>query len=119
MNELPGAQPRFLRGLDRMTRQDVLDAMALVDHYGDDWLHEVTGRRRTATRYIQQQNRRYPAKAIGYLAAQLCAGIARMESTPAKVERVERALVRCGFRPQRSRAPAGPGAAPSAPGRER
>lgn len=105
MKELPGAKPRFLRGLDRFTRQDVLDAMALIDHYGEDWLYEVTGRRRTATRYIQNQGRRYPAKATGYLAAQLCAGIARIESTPAKVERVERALARCGFRLQRARTP--------------
>lgn len=85
------------RAFARFTRQDVLDAMDLIDHYGDDWLRERTGRRRHATAQLLHEGRRYPAKATGYLAAQLCAGIARVEGTPVKVDRVLRALQRCGF----------------------
>ncbi|MBT9384621.1 hypothetical protein KM176_12185 [Pseudooceanicola sp. CBS1P-1] len=43
------------------------------------------------------QGRDYPLKAAGYLAAQLSAGITQTTGQPVTVDRVIRALCRCGF----------------------
>ncbi len=85
------------KAFDHLTRAQVITAIRLIDRHGEEWLRERTGRRMPVSRYLTFGERRYPLKATGYLAAQVAAGLPRIDGNPVKVDRVVRALCRCGF----------------------
>lgn len=59
----------------RVTLRHIEEAARLVDAEGQSWLLARTGRHEPKTRYIVAFGNRYPAKALGFLCAQLAGGI--------------------------------------------
>lgn len=76
--------------------EHVRDAARRIDEHGVDWLYARTGRRAPDFRYIVVGKTRYPAKAFGFLTAQLAGGTDR-KSNDMTVNEAVAPITRLGY----------------------